>query len=161
MSKNKLDSNPVDHPKHYTTHWSGIEAIVFTEQLTGNLSNAFKYVYRHEEKWNPIEDLKKTLWYLSREEVRLEPFIGKRGSPDPTYNIEHLYVMWLDDRAALNENNIIYKIVGNPATNMDKALFYIWAQAFSYNTISYPIIKAKHYVNLILEEKQKQQTGGK
>ena len=86
----KLDGNAVDHPKHYCQHFSGIEAIVFTEQLNFNLGNAFKYIYRHKEKWDPVEDVRKALWYLNREEFRLSQYI-KQG-----YSTSHVKKEFLD-----------------------------------------------------------------
>lgn len=57
----------VNHPKHYTSHPSGVEAIEITRWLRGPYSNACKYVMRGWEglKGDPIEDLQKSLWYLS------------------------------------------------------------------------------------------------
>ena len=57
----------VNHPKHYTSHPSGVEAIEITRWLRGPYSNACKYVMRGWEglKGDPIEDLEKALWYLN------------------------------------------------------------------------------------------------
>ena len=57
----------VNHPKHYTSHPSGVEAIEITRWLRGPYSNACKYVMRGWEglKGDPIEDLRKALWYLN------------------------------------------------------------------------------------------------
>lgn len=56
----------VNHPKHYTSHPSGVEAIEITRWLRGPYSNACKYVMRGWEglKGDPIEDLQKAIWYL-------------------------------------------------------------------------------------------------
>ena len=56
----------VNHPKHYTSHPSGVEAIEITRWLRGPYSNACKYVMRGWEglKGDPIEDLAKAIWYL-------------------------------------------------------------------------------------------------
>jgi len=59
-------SNPIN-PDHYKKHPSGIECIDIAEKLGFNLGNAFKYVYRRENKENEIQDLKKSIWYLNRE----------------------------------------------------------------------------------------------
>lgn len=65
------DENPehdtVNHPKHYTSHPSGIECIQVTEHFSFNLGNVIKYLWRAEEKGAPLEDLKKAAWYLNRE----------------------------------------------------------------------------------------------
>ena len=71
--KSKLINNPVDHPAHYTAHPSGIEAIEVCGFMGFNTGNAFKYVFRMEDKWDPIEDLKKSNWYIDRELSPLGP----------------------------------------------------------------------------------------
>lgn len=65
-------NNPVNHPKHYTSHPSGVECIQITEHMTFNLGNAVKYIWRSGEKGNQIEDLQKACWYLEREIQRIE-----------------------------------------------------------------------------------------
>lgn len=64
--------DPVNHPRHYTRHPSGVECITITEWMNFNLGNALKYIWRAGEKANTIEDLKKGRWYLDREIQRLE-----------------------------------------------------------------------------------------
>ena len=68
--KAKLSSSshdPVNHPKHYTEHPSGIECIQITEHMGFNLGNAMKYVWRADLKHNAVEDLQKAVWYINRE----------------------------------------------------------------------------------------------
>ena len=62
----------VDHPKHYTSHPSGIECIQITEHMGFNLGNAVKYIWRADLKNDAIEDLKKARWYLDREIAKRE-----------------------------------------------------------------------------------------
>lgn len=57
-------SDPVKHPAHYGKGRFGIECIAFARRLTFPAGNAFKYVWRHEDKGKPIEDLAKALQYL-------------------------------------------------------------------------------------------------
>ena len=59
--------DPVNHPKHYTSHPSGVECIQITEHMGFNLGNAIKYIWRADEKVNAIEDLRKARWYIERE----------------------------------------------------------------------------------------------
>lgn len=61
----------VNHPSHY--RWGSKECIdVIEENLTreeyaGYLKGTqIKYVYRHEHKWDAVEDLQKALWYIDR-----------------------------------------------------------------------------------------------
>ena len=62
----------VNHPKHYTSHPSGVECIEIAEHMNFCLGNATKYVWRASLKGNQIEDLKKARWYIDREIERLE-----------------------------------------------------------------------------------------
>ena len=57
----------VNSPPHYTN--GGIETIDFIEakDLNYRLGNVIKYVSRAEKKGNPVQDLKKALWYLQRD----------------------------------------------------------------------------------------------
>lgn len=70
-----MTNDPVNHPKHYTSHPSGVECITVTEHMGFNLGSAMKYLWRADEKGAPIEDLRKAVWYIQRE-------IGRRsGQP--------------------------------------------------------------------------------
>lgn len=55
----------VNKPTHYRSHESGIEAIEITRHLPGDLSNAWKYGMRYEDKGTPKKDLKKLVWYMN------------------------------------------------------------------------------------------------
>ena len=61
------DSDPVSHPKHYTSHPSGIECIQITEHMGFCTGNAIKYIWRADLKDNAIEDLQKARWYIDKE----------------------------------------------------------------------------------------------
>ena len=67
-----MTHDPVNRPKHYTEHPSGIECIQITEHMNFCLGNAIKYIYRSGKKDNTIEDLEKAIWYLNREIQRLK-----------------------------------------------------------------------------------------
>ena len=60
-------SDNVNHPKHYTSHPSGVEVIEITEHMNFCLGNAVKYILRCDLKGKPIEDLRKARWYIDRE----------------------------------------------------------------------------------------------
>lgn len=63
----------VNHPKHYTSHPSGIECIEITRHYCFAIGNAIKYLWRAglkvEEgltnKQKEIEDLEKAKWYIN------------------------------------------------------------------------------------------------
>jgi hypothetical protein len=62
-----MNKDKVNHPKHYTSHPSGVECIHITEHMGFNLGNAIKYIWRADLKNKAIEDLRKARWYLERE----------------------------------------------------------------------------------------------
>ncbi len=66
IPKSTLGHDPVNHPKHYTAHPSGIECIDVTRHMGFNIGNAIKYLWRFDLK-NGIEDLKKAAWYIQDE----------------------------------------------------------------------------------------------
>jgi hypothetical protein len=69
----------VNHPKHYTSHPSGVECVQVAECYCFNVGNAIKYLWRaglkEEEGKTPadkrVEDLRKAAWYIDREIERL------------------------------------------------------------------------------------------
>jgi hypothetical protein len=78
-------SDPVNHPRHYNVHPSGLEAIEICEHLSFCVGNAVKYVWRAGEKGDRIEDLRKAEWYLTRQRSQ-------------RWGHEELQSTWLQDR---------------------------------------------------------------
>lgn len=72
--------DPINHPKHYTSHPSGVECIQITEHLPFCLGNAIKYLWRAGLKagTTELQDLRKAAWYIEREIQRREK---KRPGP--------------------------------------------------------------------------------
>lgn len=62
----------VNHPSHYNSNSKGIEVIdvmdAFTEDLIGidaiDIGTAIKYIGRLGKKDNPVQEVKKAIWYL-------------------------------------------------------------------------------------------------
>jgi hypothetical protein len=80
MSSEKVEY--VDHPQHYNSHPSGVEAIDICEHMSFSLGNAFKYAYRAGHKWDTVEDMRKAKWYLVREAMfrrKQRPWFGLRA----------------------------------------------------------------------------------
>ena len=67
-------SEAVNHPRHYTSHPSGIEAIEVTRHMNFNTGNAMKYLWRAGIKNEDahIQDLEKALFYVKDEIRRLQ-----------------------------------------------------------------------------------------
>ena len=70
-SQKEVTTDSVNHPKHYTSHPSGVECIQVTEHMSFNLGNAVKYIWRSDLKGKEIEDLRKARWYIDREIERI------------------------------------------------------------------------------------------
>ena len=72
QEKTDIKHDPVNHPKHYTSHPSGVECIQITRHMSFNLGNVVKYLWRAGIKDSEItnkelEDLKKARFYLDDE----------------------------------------------------------------------------------------------
>lgn len=61
-------------PEYYQSHFGGLEAIDVIESfnLNFNLGNVIKYTLRAGKKEDEIQDLRKAIWYLDREIMKLE-----------------------------------------------------------------------------------------
>ena len=76
-------TDKVNHPKHYTSHPSGIECIQITEHYNFCIGNAIKYLWRQglkdEAGYDPvqkqIEDAQKAIWYINRHIIGLQKSI--------------------------------------------------------------------------------------
>jgi len=65
-------SDPVNSPKHYTSHPSGVECIEITRHMNFNLGNAIKYIWRAGMKDEYLQELKKARWYIDDEIAKIE-----------------------------------------------------------------------------------------
>jgi hypothetical protein len=67
-------SDMVNHPKHYTSHPSGIEAIQITRWMNFNLGNAIKYIWRAglKNQDSQVQDLEKAVFYINDEIKRIK-----------------------------------------------------------------------------------------
>ncbi len=67
-------NDAVNHPKHYTSDPSGVECIQVTRHRNFNIGNAIKYLWRAglKDDKKQIEDLRKAIWYINDEILRLE-----------------------------------------------------------------------------------------
>ena len=122
----------VDHPDHYNSHPSGVEAIVIVENMSFGLGNAFKYVYRHKYK-NGIEDLKKAIWYLKREIDN--PIYDHR---DPDYRYFGVYDAFLEILKHEEDDTV------------RQALDYIYYYSYT-NKNSRELQKAMDLINKLIE----------
>lgn len=72
LPENQPTHDPVNHPKHYTSHPSGVECIDVTKHYNFQIGNAMKYLWRQglkdEKGLDPVEkqiqDCEKAIWYI-------------------------------------------------------------------------------------------------
>ena len=113
----QVSNDPVNHPKHYTGHPSGIETIQVTEWMGFNLGNAVKYIWRCDLKKDAIEDLKKAVWYLQREIAKREKAAGIISQPlDPSKPTTHSIIVQNINPTRLDEA-VIGKIAAETLKN--------------------------------------------
>lgn len=85
--------DPVNHPKHYTSHPSGVECIDVTRHMSFNLGNVVKYLWRSGLKDGAptIQDLEKAAWYLNDEIGKMKKAAtGMRYANDVKSNIDEV-----------------------------------------------------------------------
>ena len=92
----KEETDNVNHPKHYTSHLSGIECIEIARHYCFSIGNAFKYLWRAGLKKEAnitdidkeIEDLEKAIWYINdriselkdiKKQRYVETFVSNKG----------------------------------------------------------------------------------
>lgn len=72
------DDSPVEHPKHYNSHPSGVECITIARHHNFNIGNAFKYLWRiglkgedAATKQKRVQEIDKAIFYLQDERARI------------------------------------------------------------------------------------------
>ena len=85
-------SDPVKSPSHYNQGKykcpkcdTGIECITIAQEMPYNLGAAVKYIWRHKDKGNPIQDLEKAKQYIQFEIDRLKLQEDKEQPPMPSW----------------------------------------------------------------------------
>lgn len=65
-------SDEINKAEHYNTSPSGIECIEVVEHMDFCSGNAMKYLWRHNDKENPVKDLRKAIYYIERRISQIE-----------------------------------------------------------------------------------------
>ena len=147
MGKDKLKNNPVDHPAHYTSHPSGIEAIELCGEMDFCLGNAFKYLFRMENKWNPLEDLKKARWYIDRKAFQEKLCIKTPLKEEPCWNE---IVRLIEDFEEIDSPilRVVQPVIDSVPQNIEKALLYIYfAATYESWGVEDSLQCARYYIN--------------
>jgi len=71
--------SPVEHPKHYNSHPSGVECITVARHHNFNIGNVLKYLWRiglkgsnAATKEQRLQEIDKAIFYLQDERARIE-----------------------------------------------------------------------------------------
>jgi len=116
-----MTRNPIDSPSHYAEgrRYETID-VIEDWNLGFRIGNAVKYLSRagRKDPSKTVEDLKKAIWYVSREIEALE---GARSSYSGTYQDV------LQDAAheAANGSELLYEY-GVPDDDVDSDLLQYW-----------------------------------
>lgn len=80
-------SDMIHHPAHYTSGRMGFECIEMTRLMPFCSGNAAKYVFRADDKGNPVQDLEKARVYAywAWEELEAVALPGKRDALEIVY----------------------------------------------------------------------------
>lgn len=66
-------TNMVSNPNHYGgDQVYEVIKVIEAWDCNFNIGNAVKYLGRYKKKFNPTEDLKKAIWYIQREIMKIE-----------------------------------------------------------------------------------------
>ena len=88
--KEEVNTDNVNHPKHYTSHPSGVECIEITRHHNFDIGNAIKYLWRAglkseegmEDADKQVEDLNKAIWYIKDEIKRVTELKKRKYNED-------------------------------------------------------------------------------
>ena len=61
---NQGKEDMVNHPRHYTSHPSGVECKDISKHFDSPRGQAIQYIWRCEDKGHPVTDLKKAIFWL-------------------------------------------------------------------------------------------------
>jgi hypothetical protein len=70
----KTNADPVNNPRHYKANGIEVLDVIEAFNLNFNTGNAVKYICRagRKDPSKHVEDLKKAIFYLNREVIKLE-----------------------------------------------------------------------------------------
>lgn len=105
MEGDNRDFDPVGKPRHYNNHPSGVECLEVNKHMDYCTGNAYKYIFRNEEKHaDPFLDLRKALQYIQveiefrRNNAALDKLAAKAAmvsEASPKYQGEALFELFL------------------------------------------------------------------
>ena len=100
----------VNHPRHYTIGYQGVECIEIMRELPASAGAAFKYVWRAGAKGSKgkfREDIEKAIWSLNdaikhrrstfteySEVKRIGALLATATQTQPAWRIHVLYLIW-------------------------------------------------------------------
>lgn len=123
-TETKVSNDPVNHPKHYTAHPSGVECIQITEHMGFNLGNAMKYVWRADLKNDALEDMKKAIWYIQREIAKREAEIAEAEAKRIKSEENWTAGIWKNDNANTISTTLSAEAIDKAVRRASNATLY-------------------------------------
>lgn len=126
-----MTADNVNHPPHYRQDASGLECVEILEHFHSPLlAQTFKYIWRHEDKSSPIEDVDKAIWFVAREHDYRSKH--ERRTPTRPKEARTLFTQWRretfsDLRAAALAN--VWRLDGDGKADLLE--FYTLAEILS------------------------------
>lgn len=93
-------NDPVNHPGHYTQ--GPFECIELTSKLDFLIGNTIKYLWRHNDKAKPVQDLEKAKWYWDYTDNPFKTLVNKDLEYQNAVS-SYLQILVNDDFAGLND----------------------------------------------------------
>lgn len=93
-------NDPVNHPGHYTQ--GPFECIELTSKLDFLVGNTIKYLWRHNDKAKPVQDLEKAKWYWDYTDNPFKTLVNKDLEYQNAVS-SYLQILVNDDFAGLND----------------------------------------------------------
>ena len=93
-------NDPVNHPEHYTQ--GPFECIELTSKLDFLIGNTIKYLWRHNDKAKPVQDLEKAKWYWDYTDNPFKTLVNKDLEYQNAVS-SYLQILVNDDFAGLND----------------------------------------------------------
>jgi Protein of unknwon function (DUF3310) len=132
-----VEYDAVNHPRHYTSHPSGVECIEITRHMGFNTGNAMKYVWRADLKHadGGIEDLEKAEFYIKDE-------IAKRKAEKAKKQSGSLIVDGKIDASTLNSNTVqnisiqVHPASGLSTEEAEKAIAKVAAKELNWKVLA-------------------------
>lgn len=142
----------INHPAHYTSHPSGIEAIDICQNLGFSPGCAFKYLFRRNVKHeDPRVDLQKAIWYLRHEAARWGGgLVSVTDHPLPDFSSPEAFLVFFDEVLVRSDVAVLLRrILPHEPPEIGAAMAYLVRGAETDSNVDLSV--AAHFVERAIE----------